>query len=596
MKTAETAFKNIHEAARSRICVADCQCLPHNSSMRNIIFALFITWAVGLLSACGEADIKNYTGKDAVDVLYVNGNIWTGSSTAPNAESFAVKDGKIFFVGESKTQRANQMAKETIDLGGRFVMPGFIDNHVHFMEGGAALSSVDLRDAKTPEEFSKRIIEYAKTRPKGAWVLNGNWDHELWGGELPHKSWIDAHTKDVPVYVIRLDGHMALANSAALRLAGIDKNTKAPEGGEIQRGPNGEPTGLLKDNALNIVLSIIPPPSDEELMEQFSNAQSHAFSLGLTKVHAVTGYPTETTMRDIFEMARDRDIMKIRAFVSTPIEDWENGLKAMQARGRGDELLGLGGIKGLIDGSLGSGTAWFYQPYSDEPDNSGFPIVKPEEFADWMRAVDSAGMPLSIHAIGDKAIDTAIAAMRDIAGEDVASRRYRIEHFQHPNAAAITAIAESGIIASMQPYHAIDDGRWAQGRIGAVRAKTTYGFRSILDAGGILTFGSDWPVAPLSPIEGVYAAVTRRTTDGANPDGWIPEQKITAEQAMTAYTVANAFAMGEEDVAGTIEAGKRADFVVLSDDPRAVAPEFIQNIKVLRTVIGGETVFERDGE
>ena len=549
------------------------------------ILSICLLALMAAFSACSNPTVK----ADMADILYVNGNIWTGVEGAEPIDRLAVKDGNILYAGASKLIEAHKV----IDLGGQFVMPGFIDNHVHFMEGGAALSSVDLRDAKTPAEFSKRIIDYAKTRPEGTWVLNGNWDHELWGGELPHKSWIDAQTEDIPVYVIRLDGHMALANSAALRLAGIDKSTQAPEGGEILRGPDGEPTGLLKDNALNMVLSIIPPPSDDELMEQFENAQTHALSLGLTKVHAVTGYPTETTMRDIFEMARARDIMKIRAFVSTPIEDWENGLKAMQARGRGDDILGLGGIKGLVDGSLGSGTAWFYEPYSDEPDNSGFPIVEPKTFADWMRAVDDAAMPLTIHAIGDKAIDIAISAMRDIAGDDIAARRYRIEHFQHPGADAIKAIAESGIIASMQPYHAIDDGRWAQGRIGAERAKTTYAFRSILDSGAILTFGSDWPVAPLSPIKGVYAAVTRRTTDDANPGGWIPEQKITAQEAMTAYTVSNAFAMREEDVAGTLEAGKRADFVVLSNDPRAVSPVDIQNISVLRTVINGETVFEK---
>ena len=350
---------------------------------------------------------------------------------------------------------------------------------------------------------------------------------------------------------------------------------------------------MLKNNALNLILKVIPPPTDDELIEQFTAAQNHALSLGLTNIHALTAYPTETTMLDIFEMVRDRGVMKIRAFVSTPIEDWENGHKAMKARGRGDGLLRLGGIKGLLDGSLGSGTAWFYDPYSDEPSNTGFPIVEPDTFTAWMRDVDQAEMSLSIHAIGDKAIDTTIAAMRDIAGEDIAARRYRIEHFQHPSPKAIIDLADSGIIASMQPYHAIDDGRWAEGRIGSERAKTTYAFRSILDAGGLLTFGSDWPVAPLSPIEGLYAAVTRRTTDGANPDGWIPEQKITAEEAMIAYTAANAYAIGEEDIAGTLENGKRADFVVLSQDPRAVDPIDIQNIDVLRTVIDGKTVFEK---
>lgn len=549
------------------------------------MFCLSLLCLAGLF-ACKPAQSGSSLSADTV---YKNGTIWTGKSGQDTVSFLAVKDGHIIYAGPPK----DILTKTQVDLKGAFLMPGFIDNHVHFMEGGAALSSVDLREAATPEDFAARIGEYAKNLPTGRWILNGNWDHELWGGQLPHKDWIDALTPNRPVFVIRLDGHMGLANSAALKLAGIDRDSRAPEGGEIVRDENGDPTGVLKNNALNIMLNVIPPPSDDELMEQFEQAQNHALSLGLTKIHAVTAYPSETTMRGIFEMAQERGLMKLRAFVSTPIEDWENAHKAVTARGRGDEILGLGGIKGLLDGSLGSGTAWFYEPYSDEPDNTGFPIVEPDVFSDWMHEVDRAGLPLTIHAIGDQAIDTVITAMRDIAGDDIAARRYRIEHFQHPSAKAIDAVAASGIIASMQPYHAIDDGRWAQGRIGPERARTTYAFRSILDAGGILTFGSDWPVAPLSPLDGIYAAVTRRTTDGANPDGWIPDQKISAEEAMRAYTSTNAYAMGEEDIAGKLEIGKRADLVILSKDPRAVDPIDIQSIEVLKTVIGGQTVFEK---
>lgn len=524
-----------------------------------------------------------------VDAIYSKGVIWTGVQGTPDATVIAVNDGKLVFVGQKIPPHMSSAVN--IDLAGKFVMPGFMDNHVHFMEGGAALASVDLRSAKTPEQFKKRIIDYAENLEKGRWVLNGNWDHTQWNGELPHKDWIDVETANTPVYVIRIDGHMALANSAALRAAGITKDTIDPAGGVIMRDADGQATGILKGNALNLILSVIPAPSNDELMEQFSLAQDHALGLGLTKVHAVTAYPTETTMLDIFQMAKARGIMKIRAQVSTPLEAWQSMEKEVIENGRGDDLLKWGGIKGFIDGSLGARTAWMYEPYTDDPDSTGLPLNAPEKFGGWMQDADQAGLELSIHALGDKGIDTVIAKMKDIAGDDIRDRRYRIEHFQHPTEAAIEALGNAGIIASMQPYHAIDDGRWAENRIGAERLKTTYAFRSILDGGGILTFGSDWPVAPLSPIKGVYAAVTRRTLDGANPEGWVPSQKISVEEALTAYTVTNTYAFGEEDVSGTLETGKRADFVILSDDPREILPKDIMNISVVQTMIDGRTVY-----
>jgi predicted amidohydrolase YtcJ len=522
------------------------------------------------------------------DIAYVNGVIWTGVDGQLDASAMAITDGRITYVGDGKPPRA----RDTVDLEGRFVMPGFIDNHVHFLDGGAALASVDLRDAATPEEFSQRIGGFAATLPAGRWVLSGNWDHELWGGELPRKEWIDQATGDTPVFVFRLDGHMALANSAALELAGIDSTTEAPAGGMIVRDENGEPTGILKDNAMNLVLSAIPGRSESELLEAFELAQDHALSLGLTQVHAVTAGPNESAMLDALRLARERGLMKIRIYALTPLEHWADSAELIAAQGTGDELLRWGGLKGLFDGSLGSATAWFHEPFTDMPGSSGFPLADPEQYEAFIRDADAAGLKLAIHAIGDRAIDVLIDAMRKTAGDEINSRRYRIEHFQHPTREAIAAAADSGIIASMQPYHAIDDGRWAEKRIGPDRVRTTYAFRSILDAGGILTFGSDWPVAPLSPLEGVYAAVTRRTIDGANPDGWVPEERITVEEALIAYTAANAYAGFEEDETGTLEVGKRADFVLLSADPRAVDSATIRDIAVQSTVIGGVAAYE----
>ncbi len=542
---------------------------------------------VALLSvACGD----KVEPRTLVDTLYTNGVIWTGVNSAPDAVNIAVRNGKITAVGGAEGLHVT--ATETIDLQGRFVMPGFIDNHVHFFEGGAALASVELRDAATPEEFSTRIIKYAKKLPRSRWVLNGNWDHELWGGDLPHKDWIDEGTRDTAVFVMRLDGHMALANSVALAAAGITEATESPPGGEIVRDESGGLTGVLKGNALNLVLAVIPRPSEEQILETSIAAQSHALSLGLTQIHAVTAHPTETKMLGDFRMAHSRGLMKIRVDVSTPIEHWADLRDLVKIEGKGSGRLRWGSVKGFVDGSLGATTAWFYEPYDDAPETRGAALTNPEKLKAMLGGAGEAGLGLAIHAIGDEAIDRVIEEMRAVAGDQIAARRYRIEHFQHPTALGIKAAAESGIVASMQAYHAIDDGRWAEDRIGAERIKTAYAFRSILDAGGILTFGSDWPVAPLSPLEGVYAAVTRRTTDGANPDGWQPQQKITVEEALTAYTVSNAYAAFDEVVAGTLEPGKRADLVVLSADPRSVDPAEIRNIAVLKTIIDGRVVFQ----
>lgn len=552
--------------------------------MKNIT----LIWLLFALAGCG---VDNNTAELKADTLYINGVIWSGTTGAADASVMAVRDDVVVYIGDG--EEIHFAADASVDLDGQFVMPGFIDNHVHFLDGGAGLASVDLRDASTKEEFTKRITDYAATLPSGRWVLNGNWDHEWWGGELPGKEWIDDATGDTPVFIHRLDGHMALANSAALKLAGVDAATATPEGGEIVRDENGEPTGILKDNAMNLVFDVVPAMSDAEKLAAFELAQSHALSLGLTQVHAVTNGPADLTMLDAFRLAHERGLMKIRIYALTPLDDWRRARDLLANAGGGDDILRWGGVKGFVDGSLGSTTAWFYEPFTDVPETSGFPLADPEILAGVMADADAAGLKLAIHAIGDRAIDMLIDSMRATAGADIRNRRYRIEHFQHPSSAAIEKAAESGIIASMQPYHAIDDGRWAEKRIGSERIKTTYAFRSLLDAGVILSFGSDWPVAPLSPMLGVYAAVTRQTIDGLNPGGWQPQEKITVEEALSAYTMANAYAGFEEDRAGTLEPGKRADFVVLSDDPRTIDPADIRNIEVLETFIGGLSVFRQ---
>lgn len=553
---------------------------------------LFIVLSVSLVS-CRQttAPVQNTI---QADTLYINGTIWTGEKDAQGeyqqASVLAVKDGKIVYVGDGKGSQL--VAATTVDLQQKFMLPGFIDNHVHFFEGGAALASVDLRDADSKHEFTQRIAEYANNTPNGRWILNGNWDHENWGGTLPQKEWIDTITPHHPVFVIRLDGHMALANSTALALANINKNTPAPLGGEIVKDQQGELTGVLKGNALNLVLKVIPQPDETQILNMFSLAQARALSLGLTKVHAVTANPTETSMLDHFRLAKARGLMVLRAYVYTPLEHWRHRQSEVNTQGTGDDLLAWGGVKGFVDGSLGAQTAWFNQPYTGSTDFHGHPLTEPQLLSQLINNADTAGLRIAIHGIGDKAINEVLDIFQSLDVTNSGEKRFRIEHFQHPDQQAISRLSKQKVIASMQPYHAIDDGRWAEEKIGADRIQTTYAFKSILDAGGVLTFGSDWPVAPLSPLAGVYAAVTRRTTDDKNPDGWIPEQKITLEQALHAYTAANAYAGFEEDRAGTLALNKRADMVVLSADPRVVPVEHIPNIQVLQTIIDGKQVYQ----
>jgi len=565
-----------------------------NSDARKLLRQLSLQWVVVLLVSCSSGPgglVINQGDLDAaVDTLFVNGVVFTAVADSADASVLAIRDGKIIYVG---TQVPSELAAmKTIDLAGGFLMPGFIDNHVHFMEGGAGLASVDLRDAASPAEFADRIAAHAASMPQDSWMLSGNWDHHLWGGELPRKDWIDAATRDTPVLVSRLDGHMALANSVALRLAGISGDTQVPLGGEIVLDSSGTPTGILKGTALNLVLGVIPPPSEEETLQAFEAAQSMALRNGVTQVHAVTANATETTLLDAFVLALERGRMRIRAHVYTPLEHWQQAAKRVAEHGRGDEWLRWGGVKGFVDGSLGSSTAWFHEPYSHDATLRGAPLTEPHELERLLAGSHGAGLRLAVHAIGDRAIDALIEHYRMLAGDNIRSQRLRIEHFQHPTQAAIEAAAHNGLVLSMQPYHAIDDGRWAEERIGRKRAATTYAFKSVLDAGGLLSFGSDWPVAPLDPLAGVYAAVTRRTTDGAHPEGWQPQEKISVTQALIAYTRTNAYAVFEDDKSGTLELGKRADLVVLSEDPRAVDAENLRDIQVLQTIVAGAVAYD----
>ena len=553
----------------------------HPMSLRNSLSLVLLV----LITACSSSE---------ADRIFINGTIWTGNPDQPAAGALAVTDGRLVAVGNEQDVRAFQGDDtEVIDLEGAFVAPGFIDNHTHFLSGGLGLASVDLRDAATPEEFSARMAAFAPNVPEGRWIEGGDWDHEMWGGQLPDRSWIDESTRNHPVFVSRLDGHMGLANSRALELAGITAETPDPDGGTIVRRPDGSPTGVVKDAAMDLVWAAIPAKSLEERMDMFHRAQQHALSRGVTQIHDVGSYGGWTDL-ETYEAAHLAGEQDLRIYSLVALQTWERLAERMNTMGRGDERLRWGGLKGMVDGSLGSTTALFYDPYLDEPGTSGLLVNDTSAIHQQILDADAAGLHLAIHGIGDAANDWILDVFAEAeTANGPADRRWRIEHAQHLSHEAIDRFSDLGVVPSMQPYHAIDDGRWAVNRIGEERIKTTYAFRSLLDAGAQLTFGSDWTVAPIDPLLGIYGAVTRRTIDGANPDGWVPEEKISVEEALTAYTISNARAGFWDADTGSLEEGKWADFVVLSDNLLTLDPKAIPQTDVLMTIIGGNTVYTR---
>jgi predicted amidohydrolase YtcJ len=533
------------------------------------------------------------------DTIIVNAVVHTMDPAQPTAEAVAIYANRIVAVGSSKDiKKLAGPNTRTIDAKKRLLLPGFNDAHTHFLSGGFQLSSVDLRDANSPQEFAARIKAFAAKLPEGRWITGGDWDHERWpDAKLPAKELIDSITPDTPVFVSRLDGHMALANSLALKLAGVTRQTLDPPGGVIVRDKSGEPTGVLKDAAQSFVWKVIPPATFEERLAAARAATDYAAKLGVTSIQDVSAGADV----GVYQTLLDRGELKTRIYAVAPLPQWERLARTGVRAHFGSDMLRVGGLKGFSDGSLGSTTALFYEPYRDDPSTSGIPgdEMFPEgAMLERVREADRAGLQIMIHAIGDRANDLILSMFEQVERENgKRDRRFRIEHAQHLRPQDIPRFARDRVIASMQPYHAIDDGRWAEKRIGKERAKTTYAFRSLLDSGVTLAFGTDWTVAPLNPILTVYAAVTRRTIDGKNAKGWVPEQKISVEETVRAYTVGSAYAEFQDNVKGSITTGKLADLVLLSRDIFKIDPKEIENVKVLLTMVDGRVVYEeRDRE
>ena len=538
----------------------------------------------------------NCSSIDLVEKLYHNGVIWTGDSVNPDASAILIKGEKIVFIGSDS--QAMSMVDENairIDLQGKFVTPGFIDNHVHFIMGGMQLSQVNLYDVTNKEEFQKRILETHAKLPEGKWMVGGNWDHEKWGGNYPDRSWIDQVVMERPVLLDRLDGHMALANSKALSLADINDLSVDPEGGIIQRDDNGNPTGVLKDNAIDLCSDLIPDESMDELDQALNRAMDHALSKGVTQVHDMGSGSWKDLA--VYKRSLDRGDLKIRIKLFTWYENWKNILSYVEKNGSGNDWLKWDGIKGMMDGSLGSRTAWMNRPYLPDKEIHGkeaiptvgiVTIQDTLDFKELLRQTDKAKIQHAVHAIGDKANDWILNEFEKIRIENgERDRRSRIEHAQHLSPSAIDRFSEENIIPSMQPFHIYDDGCWAHKRIGRELLSRTYVFRSLLDRGANLTFGSDWTVAPLDPLTGVHAAVTRKTRDNKNPGGWFPGEKISVAEALKCYTLNNAFAAFWDKTTGSLSVGKNADFVVHSKNLLTVDPDHILSSKVIRTVVAG---------
>lgn len=536
--------------------------------------------------------------KPAADLIIRNAKIWTVDHSRPEAEAVAILGDRIVAVGSSQEVDAWRGAQtHVLDAGGKRLLPGFDDAHVHFMPGGSQLDNVQLNDATSPQEFARRIGQRAAITAKGEWLQGGDWDETKWNpAQLPTRELIDPVTGQTPVAVGRYDGHMILANSLALKLAGITAQTTDPAGGVIVRDAQGNPTGALKDAAADLVYKVIPAPTHDQRRHAIERALGHAASLGVTSVQDMDPDYADIA---IYSELLGEGKLTTRIYAAPLIPQVDDQVKIGIRHAFGGPYLRIGAVKSFADGSLGSATAYFFEPFADQPGNRGLladgmhPISL---MRDRMMKADAAGLQLCTHAIGDAGISTILDIYAEIEkAHGPTDRRWRIEHAQHVAAKDFDRFAQLHVIASVQPYHAIDDGRWAEGRIGHDRASRTYAFRTFLDHGVRLALGTDWNVAPLNPMLTLYAAVTRATLDGKNPQGWFPEQKLAVGEAIEAYTIGSAYAEFQEHEKGSITPGKLADMVLLSDDVINIDPVKIRDVRVLKTWVGGKLTYDAEG-
>jgi predicted amidohydrolase YtcJ len=527
------------------------------------------------------------------DLVLYNGKIFTVEKDMPWAEAVAVRDGKIIAVGtDAEVKKLIGNGTQTIDLQGKLVLPGFNDAHLHFASGGLYLLGIDLRPARDEKEFVSILKEYIKKLPKGEWVTGGNWDHENWPSKKhPGKELIDAATPDYPILLQRLDGHMALANSLALKLAGISRDTPNPQGGEIVKDKKtGEPSGILRDEAIGLVAAVIPPLSRARREQAIRAAIRHAQELGVTSVQ-------DNSSREDLEIYQE---LLSKGELGLRVNAWRDSscIADFSRIGIGADFGGpslrLGVIKIFVDGSMGAGTALFFEPYADDPQTCGLPIYKESELNALVLAIDKAGLQIAAHAIGDKANAWILNAL-ELARQENGARdsRHRVEHSQVVRPEDVVRFREMAVIASIQPSHCIDDMRWAEKRIGS-RVNDAYRFASFLKSGVRLAFGTDWDVEPLDPRLGIYAAVSRELPAGGPVGGWFPDEKLSMADAIEAYTLGSAYAEFQEKEKGSIAPGKWADLAVMEENLFQIPKKAILKAAVTMTILAGKIIYKKN--
>ncbi|HUX07267.1 MAG TPA: amidohydrolase [Acidobacteriota bacterium] len=526
------------------------------------------------------------------ELIVSRGKLYAGIDIPVRPTAMAVDAGKIKAVGDAdEIEALRGPDTRFINLHDATVLPGFSDCHTHFFEG-ALSHAVDLSDVSDQDDFRERVRAALEELPEGEWLVGGYWNEERWGGELPEKSWIDYISSRNPVLLHRQDFHTALCNTSALAASGIDRFTQDPEGGKILRDVDGNPTGMLIEAAVKPVKEAVPPPSIEAVRSALCRWMQHANSVGITHISDMVRGPEEFGV--YLDLERD-GLLTCRFDLYMPLRFWERFARAGLRSGVGLDLVHLGGMKAFVDGSLGSRTALMLEPYDDDPGNMGMLsdlADPPGELGAMMLCADRAGFQLAVHAIGDAANKILLDLFEKVReGSPYPYLRHRVEHAQHLDPADIRRFCALELIASVQPSHLCDDGCYAEQRIGRDRCLNAYPFHSLIDNGTRLVFGSDWPVVAMGPLHAVWAAITRRTADGANQDGWVAAQKITLEEALEASSRNAAFATGNENIWGMLQPGMDADFIVLDRDIFSCNPGEIRESRVKFTFLKGSQVY-----
>lgn len=579
----------IHEVSQARLGVL-------GRYLAAVVLASLTAHAAGC--AAGRGSIAP---SRPADFIIINAKVWTGvdSTGQPEPTAILVRGGRIEAVGSNLDVWARVgSSTKVIDAKGKRVIPGITDSHAHIVGGGFQLDRLNLREVGSRRRFVEGVAREARNKKYGEWVLGGRWSVESWDKpESPTRHWLDPVTLGTPVFLSRMDGHQALVNSAALQLAGIDANGPPdPKGGEIERDPHtGEPTGILKESAMGLVGRLIPDPSPEDRYAALLRAMKHANSLGVTSIHAMSSADDLEAFRRAEK--EGKATVRITAYLST--SNWAGNADRIPRFQLDSDMVRLAGFKGFMDGSLGSRTAYMREPYSDASPDMPYPRGQLTAFADPFESLaekvaiaDGKNLQLAVHSIGDEANHLLLNAYEHALNKNGRrDARHRVEHAQHLHVTDIPRFARLGVVASMQPFHKADDGRYAEKVIGSARLAGSYAFRQLVDAGALVAFGSDWPVVTLNPFKGIDAAVNARTLAGKV---WLPSHSLTVEEALKAYTIWPAKAIHCDDRLGTIEPGKYADLLILADDPLAIRKRRIGEVKVDLTIVGGRIVYTRE--